>query len=211
MMIATAGVILAIFLATLVVGWGRLWLPSFAETAALGQGTAFLANQSLNGFLRRLWDPSQNGQPAASPPAGFLPVWYGLELLLAIGTALLVWRVRMPEPLRLWVQFAIVTLGVTLLLPISWFHHFVPGVVAILVGVRLVWDRAISAAAAAALVAAYGLSSFVAPVVHNALRPSGYRVFVGAPGLQILSSATFLGALLALVALASARVRPEPH
>jgi hypothetical protein len=201
--VVTLGIVVGV---TLLVGWGPRWAQYYDFLGPSGRGTALVNNQTLNGMLLRLWRPDLNGYPIGSPPAGFVPVWYALNILV-VGLMLAVLRrIRSGDPLMIWAELAVVLVVLSLVQPIAWFAHHVAAIVAIVVAVRLARQRALPAAAAAGLVVAYVLATPVAAVIGLTVGGSLGADQGHQPALQVATSALVFGAVLAVVCLGAARL-----
>jgi hypothetical protein len=195
---------------TLTVGWLPRWFEYQALMGPVGRGTAFIANQSINGVLLRAWRPDLSGQPIAPLPAGFYVAWAVAAAALVAGVTLAVRRLRIDGAERSWTVFAIVLLALPLVQPFAWFHHFAAGLVAVVVATRLVRRSLLPEVAAYGLLLAFVLVSFVAPAMHRAARPLGGGALHDHPLLWFGTSAGFLGVILALACLSQARASQAP-
>jgi hypothetical protein len=198
----TAAVLLGLVLATLLAGWGHLWGPFLGVLGPLGRGSAFIANQSVNGFLLRAWRPDLGGEPISPLPAGFVVAWYAAEAVLAIAVMAGLRRLRLPEREMAWVQFGVLSVLFGLLQPLSWFHHQAGAVVLVVVVVRLVRRGYLGGWRMVALLGCWGLVTLVAYPVHVAARPYGGEGLYGQPLLRWGTSAAFAGMLLAILLVA---------
>ena len=205
----TGGALVALVMATLLVGWGHHWGPFLAVLGPLGRGSAFIANQSVNGFLLRAWRPDLAGEPIGALPGGFVGAWYAAEAVLAIAVMGGLRRLRLPEPELTWAQFGVVGVLFGLLQPLSWFHHQAGAVVLILVVVRLVRRGYLRGGVVVALLGCWSLVTLVAYPVHVAARPYGGAGLYGQPLLRWGTSAAFAGLLLAVLLVAWAQPRPR--
>jgi uncharacterized membrane protein YbaN (DUF454 family) len=194
--------------ATLAVGWAARWPEYYAELGPLGRGTAFIANQSINGLLLRAWRPDYSGQPIPPLPLWLTLVWLALCAALVVAIVLMVHRLPLPSPERMWTEFAIVLVALPLVQPFAWLHHHAAAMVAIIVGIRLARRRLLGAWSAAGLVLAYLLVSFVAYPLHLIARPLGGVGLENNLALRWATSTTVAAALLALACMAQARPRP---
>jgi hypothetical protein len=124
--------------ATMAVGWGSYWLPFVRAIGEVGQGTANLLNQSLNGAILRGVDARLNGIPIGPPPPS-ARVLIGMASLLVVGgLAAHLAAGRLPPRAQPWSDISILLLGLPLVQPFAWPHHFAQAVVACPVAVALV-------------------------------------------------------------------------
>jgi hypothetical protein len=196
-----AGLVILIA-ATLAAGWGRHWLPFVGLLGPLGRGTAFIANQGVNGVLLRAWRPDLAGEPITALPIAFRVAWYAAEAALALAVLAGLRRLRLPEPELAWTQFGVLAVLFGLLQPISWFHHQVGAAVLILVAVRLARLGYLRPVWAAVLLGCWALVSLAAYPIHLAARPLGGAGLYHAPLLRWGTSSAFLGFLVAVAVLA---------
>lgn len=166
-----AGVVLALTIAaTFALGWGAYWGPFVRAVGEVGQGTANLLNQSLNGVILRAYDPRLNGYPIAPPPP--LPRALVAVASLLLLTALLAHlrRRRLPTREQPWADIALLLLALPLIQPFAWPHHFAQAAVFCPVAVALVARRRLPASAAVVLAAAYlALLLFSFPLYRQAV------------------------------------------
>jgi hypothetical protein len=204
---ATGGVLVGLVALTLLAGWGHLWLPFLQLLGPLGRGSAFIANQSVNGVLLRAWRPELNGEPIGPLPLWFQLLVYAADALLAIAVLAGLRRSRLQGPQLWWTEFAVVIVLLTLLQPLAWFHHFAAAVVAILVGVRLTATGQLRGRVLLGLLCAYALVTFVAYPIHLAARPLGGVELYDHPGLRWGTSVAFVGLVTGAILLSRARPR----
>jgi alpha-1,2-mannosyltransferase len=196
----TAGGLLALFVATLLVGWGPRWGEFVVVLGPLGRGTAFVDNMSLNGFLLRLWRPELSGLPIEPLPPWFLAVWYVLEAAVFGIVLLAIRRSRGAEPLRTWTQVAILLAVVPMLEPYAWYHHYVFLVPALVVGIRLARIGVIDAWAKGGLLVAYVVIAVAFFIEASSFGIGGARL-AQHPLERFGVSLPLLGALLLIASL----------
>lgn len=207
LVVAAGGTVAILVGATFLAGWGHLWMPFLQLLGPLGRGSAFIANQSINGFVLRAWHPELSGEPIGPLPVS-IQLWiYAADVVLA-GVVLAGLRgLRLEGPRRWWTEFAVVLILLTLLQPLAWFHHHAAAVIAILVAVRLAATGGLPGRVIGGLLAAYGLVTFIAYPVHLAARPLGGAGLYANPALRWGTSAAFVGLVAAAVLLSKARPR----
>jgi alpha-1,2-mannosyltransferase len=158
-------------------------------------GPAYIANQSLNGSLNRLF--------AGPPPAG---LWLAVAGVVGAGGLALAARLgNRALPLD---ALAVSVLTLLLVSPISWSHHWVLLLVplAALLGAAA---RAPTRRAQIAPLAVAGVAAVVGITRVIGLVPSGSELALG-PGQQVLASLYVLGglALLAYLGASAGAARP---
>ena len=207
-LLAATGVVSAGLVAlTLLAGWGHFWLPFLQLLGPLGRGSAFIANQSVNGVLLRAWRPELNGEPIGPLPTGFQLLVYAADAVLAVAVLAGLRRSRLEGPQLWWTEFAVVIVLLTLLQPLAWFHHHAAAVVAILVGVRLTARGQLSSRVVLGLLGAYVLVTFVAYPVHLAARPLSGLELYDHPVLRWGTSVAFVGLVAGVMLLSRAQPR----
>ncbi|MDA1330004.1 MAG: DUF2029 domain-containing protein [Chloroflexi bacterium] len=137
-------------IATVVLPQG-IWQDWYESAASKGyaadvQGikTATPANQSISGFLTRLfYGRNQRFDRLLRPPD-----WEGMAPYIATGIVMLVslaatWLLsrRGDDPNNLNIAFCVWLLAIFLVAPFSWDHHLVHLLPVILIGVQLAWKR----------------------------------------------------------------------
>ena len=190
---------------TLAVGWGPRWGEYVAEVGPLNRGTAFIANQSINGVLLRAWNPAYSGQPIPPLPPWLTIVWYTLALALLGVVFLLVTRLRLSESMRGWVEFSIILLALPLVQPFAWFHHHAAAVVAPAGGDPAGTHFADRARSHGGSVRRLPCHQLPGHPIHRLARPIGGQVLGGHPLLLAATSLTVVAVLLAIVCLSRAR------
>ncbi len=141
-------VVCVIATAVLPQGIWQDWYESAASKgyAADVQGikTATPANQSISGFLTRLfYGRNQRFDPLLQPPdwADMAPyIATGIVMLVSLAATWMLSR-RGSDPNNLSIVFCIWLLAIFLVAPFSWDHHLVHLLPAILIGVQLAWKR----------------------------------------------------------------------
>lgn len=197
----TAATVAVIFAGTLAVGWAAHWPEYLQLVGPLGRGTAIAANQGLNGVLLRVWFPGLVGQPITPVPTWFRAAWYGGNVVILGGLALLVRRAGRLTALDRWLGLALVLTGVALVEPFGWVHHFTGLMVAAIVAARLMRDRAIGPWASAILVAAGAFLAFGARP-STVMTPPRLGTLSLAP---LTTSLTFAAVLLVVAVLGLSR------
>ena len=212
LLLAAAATFLAVAAATLAAGWAPRWPEYLAEVGPLGRGTAFIANQSINGVLLRLFQPDFSGQPIPPLPAWLTALWYALVLALALAVTLAVRRMPLPQPERTWTEYSIVLLALPLAQPFAWFHHHAAALVAVVVAIRLLRRGLLPFSAGAGLLLAYALVTVVAYPAHRAARSIAGVDLPQHPLLWVGTSLTVaaVGLAIGCLAFASSRVRESP-
>jgi hypothetical protein len=132
--LVAAGVL---FLLTLVIGWGGYWPLFIHSLGEIGQGTAHVLNQSLNGVLLRAYDARTNGYPIPPPSLAVRAVLLLAQALVVLALAAFVLGGRLPRREQVWADAAILLLALPLLQPFAWPHHFAQAAVVIPVAVVL--------------------------------------------------------------------------
>jgi hypothetical protein len=207
LVLATGGIAALLVAGTFLMGWGHLWVPFLQLLGPLGRGSAFIANQSVNGFILRAWRPELSGEPIDPLPVGIQLGIYAADLVLASVVLFGLRGLRLAGPRLWWTEFAVVLVLLTLVQPLAWFHHHAAAVIAIVVAVRLAATGALRGRVIAGLLAAYGLVTFIAYPVHLAARPMGGAGLYADPELRWATSAAFAGLVAAAVLLTRARPR----
>ncbi len=144
-----------VVVATFVAGWGSYWFGFVPVLIEISAGSANVLNQSLNGFLLRLWRPELSGLPIPSPGIKYRLVWGAGQIALVALATLEIRRARLPRPIAEWTEIAIVLLAFVLILPFAWAHYFAVASLAVPVTVYLVSRRLMYAPAAAVASAAF--------------------------------------------------------
>lgn len=156
--------------ATLPVEVWRDWAVNVAPTGGYAQtpdglfSPARAANQSINGFVSRLFLPNEfHFTPFPDPQLARLAA-YALAILIVGASLLLIFSAaRLPQPARvLDLEFALVLLMMYLVAPLSWFHHLIYVLPAVFVALYrlLPWERSylwMAVAAGSALLLAWDL------------------------------------------------------
>jgi alpha-1,2-mannosyltransferase len=192
---------------TLAVGWGPQWQPSLRIISATGAGSAFVANQSLNGFVLRACCPDLNGLPINSPPVVAAMAWRVSELALAGGLVLMLWRWRPVESLGLWLEYGIVLLALQVALPFAWFHHYAVGAILIVVVGRLVSLGRLGSGVMVSLGLAYLVVNLVAYPLNQFGRNLSADYIAGHAWVRFGSSVTLYCVLLTIAAALAAAHR----
>ncbi|MFY9613922.1 MAG: glycosyltransferase family 87 protein [Candidatus Dormiibacterota bacterium] len=191
---------------TFLVGWGPRWAEYLSLVGPSSRGTAMYGNQTINGVLLRFWQPELNGFPIGALDPGVIVAWYAADALV-LGLLLLSLRgAPAAGPLRTWTEVSLVLLALPLVQPVAWFHHHLFAVVAMVVGLRLVRARALPAAAVAALLLAYLMTTPAAVVLAvNAIPKATPYSITG-----VLASVLVVGPLIAIAALGRTRPPSAP-
>ena len=189
------GLAALVALAVAVVGWSEHVIYATAVLPAIGGGTGWIENQTLNGFACRLL-----GYTAPRPvPLRSVALFTNAAFVVVAGATLLAAARRsdVRSPVRA-LQFAAFLVAMLLAVPAAWMHY---STLTVLPFVLLVWDaarRPFSRGEAFAAALAFGLVAY----------GNQWSFFDGrpAPGLGILALSLKLYGLLALWSLLLRRI-----
>ena len=132
--LATAAVL---FIASIASGHIRGFAAFPAVISQLSSGTAAAQNQSIGGLVLRFALPDRTAFPIVPPPAAVRVVVALAQLAVVALLVCLVRRVAVAEPLRSWVEFAVILLVLPLVQPFAWPHHWSWALLAVPVCVHL--------------------------------------------------------------------------
>jgi len=194
----------AFVVATYAIGWSQRWTEYLPFSRMLGRGTAFIANQSLNGALLRIARPEFNGLPIPALPLWITAVWVVLIVLLIALLVIGIRHLDLPQVEWRWTEFSLVLLALPLLQPFAWFHHHAAAIVAIIVAVRLARHKLLPIWATAGAGTAYILVTLVAYPVHRLARNLTGTQLEHNVGLRLSTSVTVLAVLIAMFCLSRA-------
>lgn len=156
----------AVFVVTILAGWGPRWLEWLRLMGPINRGSAMVINQSVNGFWMRILQPGLSGQPISPPTTVVQVVIFATQLLLAAAVAYLVVHVGVPEPERFWIQLSLVMMAIPMLQAYGLDHHYTAAVVGIPAVLRLAVRQLLPLGAILGLAMGWILVAVSDPVIY---------------------------------------------
>ncbi len=108
-------------LSLVLVGWEMHYTYLFEVVPRIGGGTAWVENQTLNGFISRIVAPEISSTVFVHPTVSLLTyVGFGVA---TTGAALLAWQPAVRGSPRALLQFGVFVLLMVLVVPAAWMHY----------------------------------------------------------------------------------------
>ncbi|HEV1998369.1 MAG TPA: glycosyltransferase 87 family protein [Candidatus Dormibacteraeota bacterium] len=199
--VAAVGVAGVVLVGTIAVGWMPRWRAYASLMGPVGRGTAWIHNQSVNGFVLRLTAPNSSGVPIAVLP---LTTELAVDAGRVAVVVLLAWLVagnRLEGAERQWTDISLALLALPLVQPYALAEHWTAALVVIPVAVRLINRRRLPPEAAVGLVVGWGAMMASNFVLFSIARHVPGPRLPSEPLALMLSSSLVYAILVLLISL----------